>query len=171
MNRIRPPANYGDAERHRHQLVAVAGELAAITGELGLHAIGQSVGVIANRVRNESFVVTVLGDFNTGKSTLINALLGEDILPRLPVESTAVLTEVRSAAEPAAVLFPRDQTASPIRIELDQLAAQIVVNPEDPDTQSPYDRAEVYWPIELCRNNVTVVDSPGLNADLYRGCR
>ena len=160
-------ANYADAERRRHQLIAVAGELAAITEELGLPALGQSVDTIATRVRNDGFVVTVLGDFNTGKSTLINALLGADILPRLPVEATAVLTEVRWSEEPVAILYPRDRSA-PVRIGVDQLMAHIVVDNEAPDVQRPYDRAEVYWPLELCRNNVILVDSPGLNADLYR---
>ena len=29
--------------------------------------------------------------------------------------------------------------------------------------ESPYDWVEVFWPLELCRNGVEIIDSPGLN--------
>ncbi|MDQ3094411.1 MAG: dynamin family protein [Actinomycetota bacterium] len=163
---------YENAERRRQQLIAVTDQIATIVDELGLLALADAVAAIATRVRSDAFVVTVLGDFNTGKSTLINALLGADALPRLPVECTAILTEVRWGDQPEALLYRRTGTgavaAEPEQVKVEQLRDLIVVDVDDPDAQSPYGWAEVHWPIELCRNNVVLVDSPGLNADRLR---
>ena len=50
------------------------------------------------------FSVVVLGEFNHGKSTFINALLGESVLPVGITPTTAVLTHIAHGARPAATL-------------------------------------------------------------------
>ncbi|MCE3555582.1 dynamin family protein [Pseudonocardia sp. RS11V-5] len=163
---------YSAAERRRTQLIEVADRMTGIARDLSLDALADGVERTADRVRSDAFVVTVLGDFNTGKSTLINALLGADTLPRLPIECTALLTEVRWGDEPAALLYPRTADGGvaedPEPADINRLSELIVVDVDEPEAQSPYARAEVRWPLELCRNNVVLVDSPGLNADPLR---
>src|SRR5262249_19035049 len=34
--------------------------------------------------------------------------------------------------------------------------------------ESPYTHVEIFWPLELCRNNVEIIDSPGLNENEVR---
>ena len=48
---------------------------------------------IDNYQRNE-FPLVVLGRWNSGKSTLINAILGKDILPSANKEMTSILTKI-----------------------------------------------------------------------------
>ena len=48
---------------------------------------------IDNYQKNE-FPVVVLGRWNSGKSTLINAILGEEILPSANKEMTSILTKI-----------------------------------------------------------------------------
>lgn len=164
-------SGYAEAERRRGQLIEVATLLRDIATKLGLDTLADQLTATADRVRSDALVITVLGDFNTGKSTLINALLGADALPRLPIECTAALTEVRWGDRPYALLYRRtaDGVATqPEPAEVDRLADLIVVNNDDPERPNEFGRAEVYWPLELCRNNVVIVDSPGLNADPVR---
>jgi len=33
---------------------------------------------------------------------------------------------------------------------------------------NPYEKVEIFWPVELCRNGVEVIDSPGLNEHTTR---
>src|ERR671934_115081 len=58
--------------------------------------------------------VAVVGEFKRGKSTLINALLGEDVLPTGITSVTAVPTLVRFGPAARAVIYRADGSAAPI---------------------------------------------------------
>lgn len=56
----------------------------------------------AKKLENEEFILAVIGQINTGKSTLLNALIfgGEPILPTDDTSLTAKITEMRYAKQP-----------------------------------------------------------------------
>ncbi len=33
---------------------------------------------------------------------------------------------------------------------------------------NPYEKVELYWPLEICKNGIEIIDSPGLNEDMGR---
>lgn len=43
---------------------------------------------------SRNVVIGVIGEFNAGKSTLLNAIIGENVLPAMPVPTTKSLTEI-----------------------------------------------------------------------------
>ena len=51
------------------------------------------------RVSDNFFRIVVIGEFSSGKSTFINALIGRDILSHATKETTAVLTRIVNVAE------------------------------------------------------------------------
>lgn len=59
---------------------------------------------LRQQLMNDTFKVTVIGNFKSGKSTLINALLGQEILPANALPTTAVITEIKYGEKPKAVL-------------------------------------------------------------------
>ena len=118
----------------------------------------------ADRVRDDTFSVLVMGEFNRGKSTLINALVGRKVLPTFATETTATICEVHYGDTPRARLFPFE--GGPIETNVDDLERFVAVDENDPSKPSPYQKVEVYWPVHLCRNGVVLVDSPGLNKSL-----
>jgi GTPase SAR1 family protein len=117
------------------------------------------------RVARYSFKVLVMGQFDTGKTTLINALLGARALPAYMSETTAVPCEIKYTDEqPFAMLYPSDGSPS-FTTTTDRLNDHLVV----PDgSKNPYQRAELFWPLDLCRDGVEIVDSPGLDAAEHR---
>jgi GTP-binding protein EngB required for normal cell division/predicted nuclease with TOPRIM domain len=128
---------------------------------------------LADRVQSDSFKVLVLGQFNRGKSTFINALLAEKVLPTYATPTTAVINEVKYGKEKYAVLHPRRARGQrgpvqPKRIPISELEKYVVVDLEDENKPNPFERAEVFWPLELCRSGVEMIDSPGLNEDPAR---
>jgi hypothetical protein len=54
------------------------------------------------KLEEERFHLVVLGEFNHGKSTFVNALLGNDILPTGITPTTASINHVVWAAQPTA---------------------------------------------------------------------
>ena len=74
------------------QLTTTAFELASAAGRTG--DIGERAWRLGDRLTQGSFHVSVLGEFKRGKSTLVNALLAEDVLPTGVLPLTAVATEI-----------------------------------------------------------------------------
>src|SRR4051812_24568454 len=54
------------------------------------------------RLREERLVLVVLGEFNHGKTTFVNALLGGTVLPTGITPTTALIHEVRFGDTPHA---------------------------------------------------------------------
>jgi len=120
-------------------------------------------------VESSTFKVLVLGEFNTGKSTFINALLGQEILPSYATPATAIINEIKWGDEPAARLHFNEPDKQPFTISVDTLEEYVVIKDEPDQIQdSPYSHIELFWPIELCRNRVELIDSPGLNESKVR---
>ena len=71
------------------------------------------------RFSESELIVSVVGQFKRGKSSLINAMMGDDILPVGIVPLTAIVTEVKNGSRfRAVVLFENGATKNIERIEL-----------------------------------------------------
>ena len=66
------------------------------------------------KLDDERFSVVVLGEFNHGKSTFINALLGTPLLPTGITPTTALLAHVTHGARASATAVTEDGERTPI---------------------------------------------------------
>ncbi len=57
-------------------------------------------------------------------------------------------------------------------IPYDKIEDYVVIpmgkNPKDMLLESPYERVELFWPLELLKNGIEIIDSPGLNEHATR---
>jgi hypothetical protein len=164
MSEATPPGGYATADEQRDRLVEICRRLEHSARLLGEPGTADAIAEQADQILDNAFRVMFVGDFNRGKSTLVNALLGDLVLPVKATEATAVITHVRHGDEMLARLWPTDPALTVIDVEPKDLIGRITVDTKDPDKPNPYRLAEVFWPLELCRHNVVIVDSPGLNA-------
>lgn len=145
-----------------------------------LRDIGEDVGVIVRGTLNESvlsdfagwkvdldtdvFTIVVVGEFNRGKSTLLNALFGITALPVGMTPTTAVVTILRFANKrQIQVRYRNGQTEE---LEFSETALMRFIA----DSQSSVDAidyVEIGLPHELLRSGVVYVDTPGVS-DLSR---
>lgn len=131
--------------------------------ELAQEHLGQSdeVSAALTRLHSGRFTLAVVGEFKRGKSTLINALLGQDILPTDVLPTTATLNRLVYGLEKSVDIHYRDGTQE--RIELDQLSAYVTkLNDESTLKAQSIREAVVHYPCQYCRNGVELVDTPGL---------
>jgi len=131
----------------------------------------------AARARAGRFVVLLIGCFSSGKSTLLNALLGQPVLPVKVNPCTAILTEVVFAEQAAVTVHYVDgrveELTVPQFIDAFQLrtASEDQAGAEASDRFGDVDRAVVGWPLPLLRNGVVMLDTPGLDDDPVRTAR
>lgn len=110
------------------------------------------------KLEAERFHLVVLGEFNHGKSTFVNALLGSEILPVGITPTTASINHVVWAPNPTAKVMLL--TGESQFLETSQIKDWVTVAGGRADEVA---YVEVGYPSDLLRNNVVLVDTPGVN--------
>ena len=59
------------------------------------------------QLNDDNLRVLVMGRFSSGKSTFLNALMGQMLLPAKPIPTTAIIGEIVYSEHPEAVLYPK----------------------------------------------------------------
>lgn len=167
---------YADFLRKRKTLTSLIDRQLEVLQALDMIAWKDSVTQLKQRVLADNFKVLVMGEFNRGKSTFINALLGQEILPAYAIPTTAIINEVRWGEEPEALLHYRKSkdgsSLKPKEVPIDQIEQYVVIPESSTESndqgivyENPFEKIELFWPLELCRDGVEIIDSPGLNED------
>lgn len=129
----------------------------------------RKIEALQERLAMERFHLAVLGQFKRGKSTLLNALIGEEILPTSVVPLTAVPTfllwgpDVRARVtflndHPRAEISGKDATA------LTAFLAQFVTEAGNPENRKGVSHVEVFYPAPLLQKGVVLIDTPGIGS-------
>src|SRR5438067_11667706 len=88
----------GETLELRGDVGRALGELAALAREAGSETLAQTLDAERKRrLEEERFHLVVVGEFNRGKSSIINALLGGPVLPVGILPTTAALTLISEA--------------------------------------------------------------------------
>lgn len=161
-----PPTNSSSID-YRQSLLKIISSLKYLqdlSQELNLTNLVEIISKSLNRIENNYFKIVVLGDFNRGKSTFINALLGQEILPSDILATTATPSRIIYSLTPAAKVAFKDGSAQEIEIlELSNYVTKLTSESEA--TAAKIKEAIVYYPIPYCQNNVEIIDTPGLSDD------
>ncbi|MEH6992402.1 dynamin family protein [Neobacillus drentensis] len=64
---------------------------------------------LAKKLQNREFMIAFCGHFSAGKSTMINKVVGENLLPSSPIPTSANLVKVKSGEEYAKVFFKNEK--------------------------------------------------------------
>ena len=139
--------------------------------DLGDKTMLTTINDAASQLNDDQLRVLVMGKFSSGKSTFLNALMGQTFLPAKPTPTTAVIGEIVYAENAEAVLYPKEGYSGgtkPFPIKIEDLAKYIVIDHSHSQTdevkkQNPFKKVLIKYPLSICKHGIMFIDSPGLD--------
>lgn len=143
----------------KETIIARLEQLAAVADSVGMRTLAQSIRTTRiPKLRDERFFLVILGEFNHGKSTFVNALLGAEVLPTGITPTTAAINHVVFAEHPRAHAVMQDGQT----VELSPGAISDWVTAAGSHSRE-VSYVEVGYPAAILQGNITLVDTPGVN--------
>lgn len=121
------------------------------------------------RLAEDRFNLAVMGQFNRGKTSLLNAILGVDRLPTGIVPLTSVITSISYGTSEDVVLRSHRHLLTK-EIPVDDLAAY-VTEEGNPGNVRQIAEAEIQFPVALLRRGFRFIDTPGLGSAIEQNAR
>lgn len=116
---------------------------------------------LRERLAANQFNLVVMGQFKRGKSTLINALLGCELLPTAVVPLTSVVTIVRFGETLHTVVYFLDGRQQ--QIDAPDIA-EYTTERKNPKNEKQVERVEIEYPAAFLRDGVRLIDTPGVGS-------
>ena len=175
----------------RMRLTGIVQEASDLVQKLDMEHCAKTLQQLREKLSSDTFKILVIGNFKNGKSTFINALLGQEILPAYAMPTTAINIETKYGEKPKAILhflnplpekmydgIPEKalthmhrfkmKDVPPIEISVDEIEDYVVIPMGMGYRGSPFEKVELFWPLDLLKDGVEIVDSPGLNKNPVR---
>lgn len=129
---------------------------------------GQLLAELQTRLSKGRLHFAILGQFNRGKSTFINALLRIKALPTSVLPLTSVPTLIEHGAPPQCrVRFLNGQddlVVGPAADEIEQTLRQYVAEENNPKNKLGVKDATLSYPSQLLANGTVLIDTPGFGS-------
>lgn len=147
-------------------LQEIAGKIKMVAGELKKTKWFKTPAEEMEKIAQDTqapLLVMVMGEFSTGKSTFINALLGKNVASVNDTPTTAVITKLcYGDTEHLTIYFKDGRRESHSLDQISDLTSETGGKYKSLRQQIEY--VEVAMPIAILRQ-INIIDSPGLNAD------
>ncbi len=154
------PPHDEDVARILDRIIGVAG----LATEMEREDLAARLKTAAARMRRPSTVVCVVGEFKQGKSSLVNALIGQVLCPVDDDLATSALTLLHHGDEPRVEVRRRvDRELVNEAIELRSLP-DWVTESGNPENEKGVERVDIAFPAELLAGGLVLVDSPGMGS-------
>lgn len=164
-----------DLEERIHRVATGEGgardvaRLAAVIERHGLVELRGSLESLVEQLESRTFEIAFFGRVSSGKSELLNAVLGMSVLPVGALPVTAVPTRIVAGDRGAVTVLLAGETA-PVEHPLTELA-DFVTEEKNPDNVRRVSRVTVTVPAERLRSDVALVDTPGVGSLAAAGAR
>jgi ribosome biogenesis GTPase A len=157
----------------RDEVISTLRDLMSLAERVGARSLGAHLGTdLVKKLEADRFHLVVVGEFNHGKSTFVNALLGANVLPVGVTPTTAVIHHLEYSAEPRADVVYGSEKRVPLpfaQVRLFSVGGERAPHHSvgEPQTALPagdeVQYLEVGYPAELLRDRIVLVDTPGVN--------
>lgn len=127
---------------------------------------------IQNELDAKEFRITVVGEFSSGKSTFLNALIGKDILPHGVKETTATVTYIHNVNVSddrlnTAVVHFQDESVKDVTLDIGSdskaLVDYVTTSKQKYDVVKDIMSVDVYVHFADIEEPMVLIDTPGMN--------
>ncbi len=116
---------------------------------------------VEKKLKENRFNLVVLGQFKRGKTTFINALLGEKVLPSAVLPLTSIVTLIEyGPTEKAEVIFLSGERKEIATNEI----KLYVTEKENPKNEKGVSLVRLFHPSPLLKKGIILVDTPGVGS-------
>ena len=129
-----------------------------------LPLLPEELSILSTNLRKSDFTLVVSGEVNRGKSTFINAIIGQNILPTYDKETTAQVFKIINSEEEAyTVVYENGDRLAITKEELSVYGTQIGKS-SDLSIGRRITYIEIKTHVENLPSGVTIVDTPGIGS-------
>ncbi len=116
---------------------------------------------IKKKLQENRFHLVVVGQFKRGKSTFINSIIGDKILPTSVVPLTSIVTVLRYGKEERIrVIFDQGDVKEIERGDLKDW----VTEEGNPKNEKGVKEVEILYPSEYLKDGICLIDTPGVGS-------
>jgi small GTP-binding protein len=124
---------------------------------------------LLTRFQEGRFHLAVLGQFKRGKSTIVNALIGDNLLPTAVVPLTAIPTFINYSDKLNVKVCFLDRSKQPVEFkgdksELGNFLDKFVTETGNPKNKLQVSHVEVFYPSPLLQKGFVLIDTPGIGS-------
>lgn len=145
--------------------LALAGQLRIVRealADLGREKGERQCGDLLVKLAEDRFTLAVLGQFKRGKSSLMNAIIGRELLPTGVLPLTSAITVLKYGPAERLVIR-REDWSLPEELPVAALA-DYVTEEGNPSNQRKIKTACVELPVPFLRRGIEFVDTPGVGS-------
>jgi len=124
------------------------------------------------RLEKGDFKIALIAPFSAGKSTFINSIIGKDLLSMEITAETSVITKISYADsikveityfnQAKTVIVETDDQGLPLTYESCKHLLKKITTVQDEKNEESIKQVVVYCPLDICKDNVEIIDTPGL---------
>jgi len=123
----------------------------------------QQLDSLAAQLSTRTYRVAVIGEFKRGKSSLVNCILGTEILPTDILPTTAVVNRIKYGTQPKIEICYKNGNVEVATVDdLVQYATK-----SGNANSCAIKEIVVNYPSVFCQNSIELIDTPGLNDDEF----
>lgn len=118
------------------------------------------------QIARNTIRIAIMGITSSGKSTLVNTIIGEKLLPIAIKPSSSIIITCSKGSKRQAVIYFRDK--DPLIVEGEELNSDTIKmyadESENPENKLNVSQIDISSPSFLLGDNIHIIDSPGLDA-------
>lgn len=130
------------------------------------HRLEKQVSAIVDKQNDNLLNISVIGEFSTGKSSFINALVGYELLAVNVIQGTTVAITIIEYSEEFSITLT-DFSGKSLKIifkSIDSLRQQLHIYTTDAAYAKKIDYVTVTLPSDILKNGYRIIDTPGTNS-------